>query len=252
MYRRYQQKTRVYGRNFRNRSARKPRQQSRYSRERFNMNRTILDDTGRQDNLVIMNDPGRFVPDRIFTKLKFMDAQRTRGNAAAQVTNWYYQSSVRTVDQTNSVNGFADLNDIYSRFRVHSMTVKIEVTNPLTTPIVTVLWGGTGVVTLPNNTATLAQIQNAMCLPEATSCLSGTTNATALVKCKQFVPARKVYGPDYFRNPTSVGDITTDPTTMFFVNVGIYNTAAANFGALIPVLVTVELDVECFARYISI
>ncbi len=220
--------------------------------ERSSDDRTIIDYSRNRDKLMILNEPGRLLPDRSFLKLKFTDPDRTRGLIASQVTNWRYINSLRLIDGTNDINGFADLNDLYTTFRVHSMKVKVEFTNPLTTPVVMVVWGSNASTSAANNTLTLSQIQNASCLPEASTCLSGTSNAAALIRCSQKVCAKKVIGPNYFRDEFSTHTAATIPTSLFYANVAFYNTAAANFGVLLPVLTTITVVVECWGRFVTL
>lgn len=237
----------MYRRNNRVKSQlRKPKKQFRNF---GNNHRTILDYTPNKDNLTIYNDLGRFMPDREFVKLRFVDPQRTRGNGSAQVTNWAYKSDVTDIDSgLNTPVGFTELSLMYRRFRVHSMTIHFQLSNPLTTAVVVVLWPSNVFNTHAANAATLTNIQESSCLPGSTSCITGTVNASSVVTCTCLASAKKLMTMSYFRDEDSASDATSSPTTLFYLNVGIYNTAGANFGQLLPIRVMIDLEVEAFER----
>jgi len=220
---------------------------------RGNFQRTIVDYTNDENQLTIFNELGRFSSNRTFIKMRFVDPQTTRGNTAARVTNWAYNSRILSIDGGGTMPlGFTAISNMYERFRIHSMNLKLQLTNVVITPLTVVIWPSDEVDTFTTNTMTLAQIQNAMCLPGAKTCLTGTPNANALTKCTCMASALKLIGPSYFRDDDAITNGLINPFTRIYLNVGVFNTDTANFGVLLPIVVTIDMDVECFERITSL
>lgn len=217
--------------------------------DRWNKYRTILDNSRSDDSIVILNQPGRVVPDRTFVKLKYIDSQYTRGNTGSRVSNWSYQSSVNNVENGSGLKpvGISQLQVLYRGFRVHSMFMSVEVSNPLSNPIVVVIWPSQTFAGA--NTLSFNQINEFSCAPQAKVCLTGNSDGNSLVHCSSLASARQIFGPVFARDDDYAAfGVVADPADMFYINVAIINTSNANMSALIPVRTTLELEVECFEK----
>jgi len=82
--------------------------------------------------------PGRFMPNRFFAKLRYDDQQYNR-TLTAGVSNWFFQNSPYEPDPTsgttNIVPGFTDLNAMYNRWKVHRIIMRYTLTVNNTDPI---------------------------------------------------------------------------------------------------------------------
>jgi len=88
--------------------------------------------------------PGRFMPNRFFAKLRYDDQQYNR-TLTAGVSNWFFQNSPYEPDPTsgttNIVPGFTDLNAMYNRWKVHRIIMRYTLTVNNTDPIFFLLLG---------------------------------------------------------------------------------------------------------------
>jgi len=171
--------------------------------------------------------PGRFMPNRFFAKLRYDDQQWNR-TLTAGVSNWFFQNSPYEPDPTsgttNIVPGFTDLNAMYNRWKVHRIIMRYTLTVNNTDPIFFVTWPSN--IAPSAGTLTKAQLSQYSSNPGGKRILVGNTGG-GVVRGKATASGLALWGPPFKFDDDYVGVGTTAPTLLFYLNCGIYDPVAS-------------------------
>ncbi len=204
---------------------------------------------GRKNSnkIVILNEAGRFTPDRLKVKLVFQDPTVYRtATGSSQAMNWGYRSSAYDPDPlvlTGAIPGFAELANLYQEYCVHSMSADLKLGNQNTESIIAVVWPSNNYQN--NNSLTSADIQEYSGNVNAKSTMIGSASGYSIgvLNCKasgeQLVGSRFRTDLDY-SSPTS-----TNPASMYYLNIGIID-CVSNFTYGVAVQARLCYEVEFF------
>lgn len=197
-------------------------------RNTVNNVKTVLDQTRNQDKLVILREPGRFCPERLFCKLVMTDPVMSRGNVGFDVANWYYQSSLFNPDPSNAgeqLPGHAELANLYENYRVHSIHVDVEMFNQNSEAAILSVWPSA--VLSPTNTLNHQEILELGSNVACKTAMCGTSGSAGKVRIRTLASALKLFGPGFARDDDYSADQGANPLEMFYVNVGICDCVGA-------------------------
>lgn len=228
---------------------RRPKRKLNRNGERANKTVTILDYTKNENRMIMLNEPGRFCPDRTFAKLRFTDHDLARGLLASTSANWRYQSSALTPNPsvgTNDIVGYVELTNLYQRARVHSMKLHLEMFNQQTQAMLGVIWPSTFSYT--TNSLTANDILDYSLNPAAHSMLMGGSGSNGRINITSLASGLELIGPEFARDEDYSSTIIANPTRMFYINIGVVSTAG-NMTALMPIRVVIDYEIEFYERW---
>jgi len=196
------------------------------------------------NKLVIMNDVGRFMPNRIRVKLRYNDTTVYRIRASSSVQNWNYRSSAYDPDSalgSGAIPGFAELANMYQGYLVHSMTLKMEVMNGNGDTAIIGVW--------PSSTLQNVNSLSATQIIEFSSNVNGVDrivppNMAVPVKISCKAIGQWLFGRQFLTDTTYTGSTGGNPAVMYGINVGILNTAAASWTYGFHCRTSIIYDVE--------
>jgi len=192
-------------------------------RRRRNRNRN-------QTKLVIMRQPGRFMPDVLKCVLRYTDTVTQRSNIGAARMNFRYRSSAFDPDPlllSGSIPGYTELAKFYRYYVVEKMTAEIEISNQETVGVVIAIWPSN--VDYGNNSLTAAQLMDFSGNPQGQTLLLGSTSGMNRALLKTTASIDALY-PGFGKTDLDFSALTSgNPTVQYYVNVGA-TTCIGNFG----------------------
>lgn len=203
--------------------------------------------TKRNNKLVILNEAGRFTPDRLKVKLIFQDPTLYRtATGSSQAMNWGYRSSAYDPDPlllTGAVPGFAELANLYQQYCVHAMNVDLKLSNQNTEAVIAVCWPSN---TLQNNNSlTKDDIQEYSGNVLAKSTMIGGASGYSVGSLNTVVSGKQLIGNRFKTDLDFSSIVNTSPVQMYYLNVGVIN-CVANFTYGVAVQARLTYEVEFF------
>ncbi len=196
---------------------------------------------------VILNEAGRFAPDRLKTRLIYQDPTLIRSaTGTSQAMNWSYRSSAYDPDPgilTGSIPGFAELANLYFEYCVHSMTIEVDFGNQNTECIIAVVWPSN--VGANVNSLTTADIQEYSGNVRAKSTMIGSTTGYSIGSLKSVASGEQLVGSRFRTDLDYSSSVSTNPAQMYHINIGIVN-CVTNFTYGVGTKVRIYYDVEFF------
>jgi hypothetical protein len=201
----------------------------------------------RANKLVILNEAGRFAPDRMRARLVFQDPVPNRTyTGTSQAMNWSYRSSAYDPDPlafTGAIPGYAELSNLYFEVCVHSMSMQIDFANQNLEAITAVVWpSNTG---HNSNSLTLADIQEYAGNPRAKSTIIGGASGYSIGSLSTTASGQQLVGSRFRTDLSYSSSVSTNPVNMYHLNVGIIDNIG-NFGFPVAVKARIVYDVEFF------
>lgn len=200
--------------------------------------------TGNRNQLLIMNDVGRFAPDRTFVRLCFNDVNLSRGNISGSACNWAYRSSAYDPDPlvgTGAIPGFVELANLYASYRVHAMTADIELYNQNLQAAVVGIWPSN---TLQNNNSLAASdVIEYASNPQSQYHAIGTATGQGKLRTKVVASGLRLVGPSFATDDSYASSTSTNPSSVYGINIGaaIYTgTFSFTFGSKVQIIYDVE------------
>jgi len=183
---------------------------------------------------ITLRTPDTIMPDRLFTKLRFIDSQNVKFYASATVNGFRYLSNAAfDIDPTisgTSMAGFNEMGAFYQRYRVHASKMVIRLCNldPINPAVV---WSlplntdpGIGII----RSQAQAFIMNPFSKSRVISAMGGSdrTILKNYISTKKLVGAREV---DF--DIAYSASIAANPSLLTWWSVGAYTMDANNWSA---------------------
>lgn len=200
----------------------------------------------RNDVAVRLNQPGRFAPNRMFVKLKYNDTTLTRSVSSSGALNWGYRSSAYDPDPsvlTGSIPGFAELSNLYMRYRVHSMTLKLTIGNQEQENVICSIWPSNVLQNV--NSLSQSDIMEYGANLRGKSFVIGPVSGASTRNSSTYAEGRSLVGPQYLTDLDYSASVSTNPVEMFYINVGVIN-PVNDFNYPVVVKATVIYNIEFF------
>lgn len=196
---------------------------------------------------IVLNEAGRFAPDRIRVKLIFQDPSAYRtATGSSQAMNWGFRSSAYDPDPlvlSGSIPGFAELANLYSQYCVHAMDVDLKIGNQNTESIIVVVWPSN--VLANQNSLTLGDIQEYSGNPRAKSVLIGSATGNSIGNIRTSAKGSSLVGERFRTDLDYSASTSTNPVAMFYLNIGVID-PVANFTYGVVAQTRIIYDVEFF------
>jgi hypothetical protein len=216
----------------------KPRSRKAGKRSRKNKNNS---------RLVIMREPGRFMPDRLQCKLRFMDTTVKRSAAAlSPVMNWTYRSSAYDPDPaflTGAIPGFTELAALYREYRVNSISAKIGICNQNAESCILCIWPSNNLNSA--NTLLSTDVLEFVANPRGQMKILGNNTGTSTTETSTIASGMQLVGPVFKTDLQYSAPTTTNPALNYYVNIGIVNTQG-NFTYPVGTAIQLVYDIEFF------
>jgi hypothetical protein len=158
--------------------------------------------------------------DTIRVKLKYYDTTMVRNNAGLTYLSWRYRmNSVYDPDPslaTGAISGFAEWAAIYSTYRVLSIIYQIKLANNEAFPL--------QVSTAPTFTDIGINALSSVDLAElkyAKYTMMAAKGGRDMVNLQGALRLDEIFGASYLYDPTFNAAVTTNPSTILYLNVGV-------------------------------
>jgi hypothetical protein len=197
--------------------------------------------------LVIMREPGRFMPDRLQCKLRFMDTTVKRSSAAlSPVMNWTYRSSAYDPDPaflTGAIPGFTELAALYREYRVNSITGKIGICNQNAESCILCVWPSNGLNSA--NTLLASDVLEYVANPRGQMKILGNNTGTSTNEVNSTASGMQLVGPIFKTDLNYSSPTNANPALNYYLNIGIVNTQG-NFAFPVGTAIQLVYDIEFF------
>jgi len=200
----------------------------------------------RQDRVVRLSTAGRFTPDRQIVSLRYNDTTTARSHALSNALNWNYRSSAFDPDSafgSGAIPGFTELANLYERYLVHRMCLRIEFGNQDTTNYMLGIW--------PSN---VGQNVNSLVASDIIEYAANPNGKYMMIPILQAGDARttctavgtRLLGRQFMSDLDFTGGTGGNPTTMFYINIGVFRADGSNMAFAITVKASIMFRVEFF------
>lgn len=204
---------------------------------------------GRKNSnkIVILNEAGRFAPDKLRARLIYQDPTVIRAaTGTSQAMNWNYRSSAYDPDPlllTGAIPGFAELANHYFEYCVHSMSIEIDFGNQNTESIIAVVWPSN--VGQNSNSLTLSDVQEYSGNVRAKSTIIGSANGYSIGSLRSIASGEQLVGSRFRTDLSYSSSVSTNPVSMYYLNVGIID-CVAPFTYGVAIKARIVYDIEFF------
>jgi hypothetical protein len=200
---------------------------------------------------LVLNSVGEFAPPSLRVPLVYTDLTTIQTQNGQSQTNWYYGTSAYDVNPligTTAMPGYLELAALYNQYRVHSIHLKFEGSNMHTSPVVLSIWPSFEVQT-HNALTNINIIEYGGAYKGIRQVISPSGGMDRISCHKKYTLTELVVNHSWLGDSNYTATVTSNPTTMWNVNMGI----AATVGTLttnggIQGIFSVALDVEFFDR----
>ncbi len=169
--------------------------------------------------------PGRFGFDRVEMTLKYHDPSATRtATGSSQSCNWRYRSSAYDPDPlllTGAIPGYAEIANIYTYYRVLSITARVQIANQDTQAYTIVAWPSNN--DNNNNSLSLADIAEYSGNVFAKTQVLGGANGMNVCTLRTAAFGDQLVGPIFRTDLDYSASTSSNPLAMYYLNIGAYS-----------------------------
>ncbi len=178
----------------------------------------------RKANYIVrLTTPGRFCPDRLFCVLVYNDPSLTRSAASTSASelNWSLRSSLYDPDPavlSGSIAGFAELANLYTRYKVHKMVARVDIINELPHGVFVGAWPSR--VAQNVNSLTQDDLMEYFSNAGGKSVVVGKENGASVAGFSITADGASLVGPIFDTDLDYTSGVGTNPVEMFHINFG--------------------------------
>lgn len=202
---------------------------------------------GNQNQLVILNESGRFMPSQLRCILRYTDTVTQRANVGLAFMNYRYRSSAFDPDPlvlSGAIPGFTELAVFYRYYIVRKMRLILDVANQETVGVIVTTWPSNQ--DYGNNTLTAAQVMEYSGNPDGKSQLLASTSGMNRQRFILDASLDKIYPRVGMTDLDYSGLTSGNPTVQYYINIGA-TPCIGTFGFPLSVRALIEYHIEFYA-----